>query len=122
MQNLEQIRARNALAAARAPYRGDNEGEVVKKIPALIRENGFLAAAAFALQKRGDYERVFSAIISHLADKDVAKLAQPGSLEDLIRWLTTSEKATATRLRDVTAEAMAYLAYLRRFARKGTEQ
>jgi CRISPR/Cas system CMR-associated protein Cmr5 small subunit len=121
IKNLEQIRARNALVAAKDPYRGDNEGEVVKKIPAMIRGNGFLAAAAFALQKGGDYERVFAGIVNHLAGKEAAKLMQPGSVEDLVRWLSTYGKATAARLREVTQEAMAYLAYLRRFARKGDQ-
>ena len=53
MKNLEQIRAANAWAYARAGVntKGSQGGEVVKKLPALIMSNGLLAAAAFAYAK-----------------------------------------------------------------------
>ena len=118
MKNYEQIRAKNALEAADNPgyrFTGQKEGEVVKKVPAMIRENGFLAAAAFAKEKGGGYEDVFKATIKHLTDPEIGKLKGEMSLKDLISFL--SGKATSAGLREITAEALAYLNYLRRFAR-----
>jgi len=119
MKNLDQIRARNALAAAPNIGKGAGDGEsVAKKVPTMIRENGILGAAAFALETGKGYEDVFNAIITHLADPEVAKIGQSCSLKEFIDWLSGNRKATAVRLRDITAEAMAYLNYLRRFAGK----
>ena len=48
MQNLNQIRARNVLEFANsAPVRGRNGGEVIKKIPPVIMNNGIMAALAY---------------------------------------------------------------------------
>ncbi len=116
MQNLEQIRARNAYEAATGTsYRGANDGEVVKKLPAYIRTNGILAAAAFASEKKSGYDGAFNAVIKHLYDR---KIVMSNSLDEFLRELS-SVSTTAEKLRSVTSEAMAYLNYLRRFAKKG---
>ena len=117
MKNLDQIRAANALDAATSnTFEGVNQGDVVKKIPAMIRENGFMGALAFAVEKQGGHHGVFSAIIRHLADERVARIAELCTPEQLVQWLSDSEDATSARLRDITAEALAYLNFLRRFA------
>lgn len=121
MKNFEQIRAKNALEACTGrSFKGANDGNVVKKIPAMIRENGFLGALAFAKEVDGKSEHadVFRAIIEHL--KTVGKL--PGSKSDLDGFLADLCASDAAVLRAVTAEAMAYLNYLRRFARKNEEE
>ena len=111
MKNFEQIRAKNALNVVIG--KGENDGDsIAKKVPAMIRENGFLGALAFAKEKGKGYADVFNALIRHL--KSVGKL--PDSVADidgLFKHLCDRDAAT---LRAVTAEAMAYLNYLRRFA------
>jgi CRISPR-associated protein Cmr5 len=116
MQNLDQLRAANALKAAGRIGEGREGGDnVAKKVPAMIRENGILAAAAFASKTEAGYKDVFDAIIEHLR---IAKRL-PGcgrtALGDFIDDLSSCDAAT---LRAVTTEAMAYLSYLRRFAGK----
>jgi CRISPR/Cas system CMR-associated protein Cmr5 small subunit len=119
MKNLEQIRAKNALAAARSIGGGKNDGEnIAKKVPTMIRENGILGAAAFAAETGKGYESVFNAIIAHLADPHIKKIGAACSLQDFVAWLAGHESVTAARLRAITAETMAYLNYLRRFASK----
>ncbi len=113
MKNLEQIRAYNAINAP-GRFAGANDGEVVKKIPALIRENGLLGAAAFALDKKAGHQQVFDAIISHLADPKIGKLQKVLSLDEFIRLVSNSDSSA---LRAITSESLAYLNYLRRFAR-----
>ncbi len=127
MRNLEQIRAANALTASRNnTYKGVNDGQIVKKIPAMIRENGILGALAFALEKNdkgkvkndGHYG-VWQSIIAHLGCDGINRLRKACDPENLIEFLTSSENATAECLRDITDEALAFLNYLRRFATKG---
>ena len=121
MKNFEQLRAMNALAAASGTrFTGANDGEVVKKIPTMIRENGFLGALAFAKESKDKtgHADVFRAIIAHL--QSIGKMpVEKTDIEEFITFLCASDAAT---LRAVTAEAMAYLNYLRRFARKGKEE
>ncbi len=116
MKNLDQIRAKNALsAAAKFNFAGENEGEVVKKVPALIQECGLLATAAFASEKGKGHENVFNAVIGHLADPEIALLSRSIELKDFIKGV--AEKADSAALRRITSETMAYLSYLRRFAK-----
>ncbi len=112
MKNLEQIRAKNALDE-KTIGKGAGDGDsVAKKVPTMIRENGFLGAMAFAREKGAGYADVFNAIIRHL--KSVKQL--PDTAADMDGVLTYLCGKDAQTLRAVTAEAMAYLNYLRRFA------
>lgn len=117
MNNLDLIRAKNALDA-RNIGSGVNDGEVVKKVPSYIINNGILAAAAFAKETGTGYEDVFKAVVAHL--KSIKRIPgnTPDSSDGLIRYLVSQDSA---KLRDVTAETMAYLNYLRRFASKKKE-
>lgn len=116
MKNYEQIRAKNALDAAnRLDFGGQEGGDVVKKIPTLIIDNGLLATCAFAEDKGEGHKNVFKAIIEHLADKDIGLLESEMKIEDFIRYL--SNEVESDQLRQITAETMAYLNYLRRFAK-----
>lgn len=119
MENLDQIRAANALEAANgALFKGANDGEVVKKIPAMIRQNGFLGALAFAKENDGKtgHADVFRAIVKHLKTLNRLSGQKRETVDGFILDLCASDAAT---LRAVTDEAMAYLNYLRRFAKKG---
>lgn len=125
MKNLEQVRAANALAYAKAAEagantRGSKGGEVVKKLPALIMSNGLLAAGAFAYAK-GEGEGwyvCFDYLATHLAHRDVAAVpADKRNLKALLDHLT--QDADSGILQQATDEALAWLAYARRFVKKG---
>lgn len=119
MQNLEQIRARNVLAFAKAGYiSGDKGGEVIKKIPPLILNHGLLATAAYSFTEREGWQLTFDAIARHLADPDVAVL--PTNVTDRQSMMDELTKKTTTSdvLKNSTAETMAWLQYARRFVKK----
>ncbi|NLX24631.1 MAG: type III-B CRISPR module-associated protein Cmr5 [Lentisphaerae bacterium] len=125
MKNLDQIRAANALNAAQGnTFKGVNDGGIVKKVPTMIRENGFLGALAFACEKgkenkpkNGDHHKVFEVILLHL--KDVAVVEVDGSSVDALMAHVVDQ--SSAKLREITAQSMAYLSYLRRFASKEDE-
>jgi CRISPR-associated protein Cmr5 len=117
MRNLEQIRAQNAFAARESIKDGKGGGDpraVAKKVPAQIITNGFLGALAFAIEDNGGYLTVFNAIIAHLHD---AKLDCGIATTDPSAFLDALSQKDAATLRAITAEAMAYLNYLRRFVK-----
>jgi len=122
MKNLEQIRATNAMAYANAGVntRGAQGGEVVKKLPALIMSNGLLAAGAFAYAK-GEGEGwyvCFDHMARHLAHAEVGIIqAGRNDLKGLMKNL--SEEADSQTLKLATEEALAWLAYAKRFVKKG---
>ncbi|MGO9245594.1 MAG: type III-B CRISPR module-associated protein Cmr5 [Verrucomicrobiia bacterium] len=122
MKNLEQIRATNAMAYASAGVntRGAQGGEVVKKLPALIMSNGLLAAGAFAYAK-GEGEGwyvCFDYMARHLAHSEVSVV--PGGRNDLKGLMKhLSEEADSLTLKQATEEALAWLAYAKRFVKKG---
>ena len=104
--NLEQIRAKNAFTACSLEkFSGADSGEVVKKLPPMIRENGFLGALAFALSKKETigYAKAFDAIAQHL--NSLGRITSSNA-ESLQKELLES---ASLKLRDVTVEAMLYL-------------
>jgi hypothetical protein len=120
MQNLEQVRARNALALADKGFvAGDKGGEIIKKVSPLIQNHGLLATTAYSYSEKEGWQKVFDAIAQHLADKDIA-IVEAGCTNrgDLMKFLTRKETTSET-LKLATAEAMAWLTYARRFVKKG---
>ena len=117
MVNLEQKRALNAFEACSAEkFGGKDGGEVVKKLPPQIRENGMLGTLAFALSENNKdkgWEKAFDAIRLHLKSLGKVKADTIAQLQDVLM------KCDSRKLRDVTAETMLYLNYMRRFAKKG---
>ena len=122
MQNLEQIRARNALKFATDHGHqvvGTQGGEVIKKLPSHILNHGLLATAAYSFGEKQGWQITFDAIARHLADKDIDvvpsdKVKDRASLMDFL----TAENATSEVLKLATAETMAWLQYARRFVKK----
>jgi CRISPR type III-B/RAMP module-associated protein Cmr5 len=114
MKNLEQIRAANALEPAKGLSRS-----AVNKLPAMILANGLLATAAFCNaegggENRADMKKALNATAGHLAKQ--GHLAPgtntvAGMIEDLC-------KRSSHELQRATAEALAFIAYLKRFALK----
>lgn len=121
MNNLEQIRGRNALAFALKhgdDIRGPQGGEVIKKLPSLILNHGLLATAAYSYTEKIGWQLTFDAIARHLADADIKILPKDTlNRQAMMTWLTGSE-ATSESLKLATAEAMAWLAFARRFVKK----
>jgi len=106
MKNLDQIRAGHALKHAENLAKED-----VNKVPGLIINNGLLAATAFAYSKKQGMQKVFDALKSYLLEQ---KVIRQGIIEDL-----TADGVSATKLQCVTDESLAYLSFLKRFAKKG---
>ncbi len=117
MKNLEQIRAANALAYAKAGLgtRGQQGGNVLKKLPALVMGNGLLAAGAFAYAQKTDsgWRTCFDHIAKHLAHADIGIAPGQDNLDKLMDFL--SSKADSQALKLATEEALAWLSYARRF-------
>jgi hypothetical protein len=117
-KNLEQIRAANALEAAKKKIAGTNDGEVIKKIPPLIMNHGLLAVGAYAFDEKTGYKDAVDAIATHLAHPDIKLIPDDcNNTAKLMEYLST--KADSATLKLCTAEAMAWLEYARRFIKKG---
>ena len=114
MQNLEQIRAAHALEPAKKLDRS-----AVNKLPAMILANGLLAAAAFCDAEGGgdprkDMKAALNATAAHLAQRGLiatGKNTAKGIIEDL-------SGRDSKHLHRATSEALAFIAYLKRFAPK----
>ncbi len=121
MQNLEQIRARNALKCAQqdgALIVGPKGGEVIKKLPPLILNHGLLATAAYAFTQKEGWQVVFNHIARHLADPDIAIAPAPTQSHDQLMSFLTGPNASSETLKLATLETMAWLTYARRFVRR----
>ena len=119
MQNLEQVRARNALTFAHSgAVSGKQGGEVIKKVSPLIMNHGLLATAAYSFSEKEGWQKVFDAIAAHLSDPAIGIL--PAGTNDHGKLMTclTGKDATSELLKLATAETMAWLTYARRFVRK----
>jgi len=115
MKNLDQIRATNALACV-GSLKGDG-GNALSGYPSLVISNGLLATLAFSLDKKGKHLSIADAIshhLSHLADGENLVTPEQSTADGLRRKLCASD---ADHLRRCTSEALAFLSYLKRFAR-----
>lgn len=119
MKNLEQIRARNALALANeTTLQGKQGGDMIKKVPSLILNHGLLATAAFSYSEKEAWVILFGAIAKHLADPEIAIFPAGHATRDQLMSNLTGKDATSDLLKRATAETMAWLAYARRFVKK----
>ena len=118
MKNLEQIRANNAMQAAKDKLAGPNGGEVIKKIPALIMNHGLLAVGAYAFDERTGIKGAVDAIARHLASPEIALLPAEYSKDANGLMTFLSKEADSNQLKLCTAETMAWLNYARRFIKK----
>jgi CRISPR type III-B/RAMP module-associated protein Cmr5 len=114
MKNLEQIRAAAALEPARSL-----DKSAVNKLPAMIMSNGLLATVAFCQAEssgdnRSDMANALTATARHLAGQKL--LAQEPA--DLIAFVKDLSGRDSHHLQRATAEALAFIGYLRRFAKK----
>ena len=128
MVNKEQVRARNALAAlnrlSTKNYKGESGGDILTGFPALIVNNGILATIAYCLSKsergkKSGHELICDEISQHLADPDIncLVLLQKNKEPDTQSLLDFLVNSNSDKLRLCTSEALAYLNFLRRFAK-----
>lgn len=118
MKQLEQLRAAHALQ-----HVGDLPKEAVNGLPGLILANGLLGTLAFCSAEssganRGSQAKALQLAADFLAEQQVL----PGRPQSLEQWIDTLCKGSAAELQQVTDEVLAYLAYLKRFARKQSRQ
>lgn len=111
-QTLEQQRAAQAYkdvqAAKAKPYRA-KYGPLTKKMPSYILTNGLGQALAFLQSKGKQEDKEHTLLYRHISDWVVK---QPNDL--LARIM--DPKTTSAAYRRLTAETLAYLNWLRRFA------
>jgi CRISPR-associated protein Cmr5 len=117
-QTLAQQRASNALDAARIDGIGNGQGDgnALSGFPMLIKTDGLLAACAFAVERKARNERkqpgaclIVGAIAKHLQSLNIVDVK---TADDLVEELARGDSAL---LRRSTAEALAFLNYLKRF-------
>lgn len=114
MQNLEQIRAAAALQTA-----GNLDRSAVNKLPAMILTNGLLAAAAFCdAEGGGDNRSSMKAALTATAGHLAAQGHLPFGTKSIRAMIDELSKRDSQHLHRATAEALAYIAYLKRFAPK----
>ncbi len=101
-------------------YGGATGGDVISKLPSLILGNGLLATLAFAKSKGKGHEKLMLEVVGHLPSEGISAMpahargvAGDGALDPAIRKLSESDSLVLQR---ATAEALAYLGYLKRFA------
>jgi CRISPR/Cas system CMR-associated protein Cmr5 small subunit len=118
MQNLEQIRAAAALPVAEKTTKAD-----VNKLPAMIIANGLLAATAFANEnggtKRPKMAAVMNGVAGHLANRVHGLTVLKGCADASTMVERLSTQATSVELQRATMEALAFIGFVKRFAKKG---
>jgi CRISPR/Cas system CMR-associated protein Cmr5 small subunit len=119
MKTLAQVRAANALSAShiKGMGLGQKGGNALSGFPMLIKTDGLLAAAAFAVElnakgepKQEGARLIMNSVAVHLTAVGICKAE---AAKDLVEELATAVEAS--QLRRATAEALAFLNYLKRF-------
>lgn len=130
MKTLAQIRAANALDHREAIQRAldaPGQGDALSGFPMIIKTDGVLAALAFAVErkrnernqpvpKHGAAFAIAGAIAAHLSfrgEEGRIAISEAVDADTLVTELATASDASA--LRRATAEALAFLSYLKRF-------
>jgi CRISPR type III-B/RAMP module-associated protein Cmr5 len=125
MQNLDQVRAAHALNWLKKVNIDAKKPVLVRrdaaKLPAMLLSNGLLATFAFACEEgkapRSGLKKACEGIAVHLGQSatGISELAGITSPETLTDKLAQGDAFTLQR---ATAEALAYLSYLKRYAPK----
>lgn len=121
MKNLDQIRAHNALLHKDKIANSQGGGDAISGFPMLVLTDGLLAALAFAAEwkdiKKGQRKHpgeftVATAIAQHLCHARIG-ISKSDNADDLVKEIAGA--STDALLRRATAEALAFLNYLKRF-------
>jgi len=122
MKNLEQIRAQHALAFWKdrqndSEVKGEQGGDVVRGLSSLLINNGLLATVAFAKEKGKGYDTFMKEIGRYLGSTgDNGRKLLPQTVTTLDQFVSILTVNDSELLQQSTSEALAYLAYLKRFA------
>ena len=121
MKNLDQIRAQNALRHKDRIFASQGGGDAISGFPMLVKTGGLLASLAFACEWKdiqkgirkhpGEYT-VATAITDHLRHAQIT-ITTATDADALINGLASAN--TDVPLRRATAEALAFLNFLKRF-------
>jgi CRISPR type III-B/RAMP module-associated protein Cmr5 len=121
--NLEQIRARNAFAAAAC-----KEPEflnLARSLPQMLQTNGLLGTWAFLLAKAGrepSHAAVLNALATHLRSEGIELIGERAVAKSLLLTEWTRPDASTDLLQDVAAETLAYAGWLKRAAEALSDQ
>jgi len=122
MKNLDQLRAANALTAAKLPGRDQRpkliDKSSVAKLPGMILTNGLLATLAFACEEGKENRRAICAAANALANHLASTLGELTGCTSGNALGNRLAQGNALTLQRATTESLAYLAYLKRFAEK----
>ncbi|HAZ60876.1 MAG TPA: type III-B CRISPR module-associated protein Cmr5 [Gammaproteobacteria bacterium] len=112
MATLEQERAQHAWSKAKDGIRQHDKDYVndAKGLPALIMNSGLMQVMAFLHAKGGRHEY----LAEHLRDWLAIQCGTPRDFEPFMQTLLTSEDGR--KLQFITAEAFAWLKWLRQMA------
>lgn len=121
MRNLDQIRAHNALLHRNLIANAQGGGDAISGFPMLVLTDGLLASLAFACEWKnqhagirkhpGEYT-VATAIAGHLRHQQ-NPICNATDADGLLQELSGGDSDIL--LRRATAEALAFLNYLKRF-------
>ena len=123
MKNLEQLRAAAAFSfwSNRRPDEKGDTAELFRALAARLLNQGLLSALALAkepsfLERHGSVEAIMGEVGRFLASRERGLLPfGVQSLDDFIGGLTSHPSSL---LQQATAEAIAYLGYLKQFRPK----
>ena len=129
MKTLAQIRASNALLHRQTVQTALNQpgqGDALSGFPMLIKTDGLLAALAFASEQKQNQQgqlvrkhpadfAIAAAIAAHLRHDEQDERIAITNAEDGDGLVSELADGEAYRLRRATAEALAFLNYLKRF-------
>lgn len=112
MKNLDQVRAIHAYESGEKL-----EKSYVDRVPSMIVNNGLLATAAFAAtdNQKERIGPVIRAVALYLKSQKLTSAETPA---DLCKDLANK---SSEQLRLATDEALAYLSFLKRFAKKKSQ-
>ena len=113
--SVEQFRAEAAFKAAKAGMSNKNQAKeylsFVSELPMLIKTNSLGAALAYAAYKN---KTVLAQVSDWLTHKDNVLAIELSDKRDLVEALTTLD---SSNYRALTIEVLAYVIWLRRFAK-----
>lgn len=118
-QTLGQKRARQAWEDVQSVVNRADDfkkkyGSLARKVQTLIQTNGLGQTLAFLRAKgKGDPADAHNVLFKHLSQWTMSQVAPNAGSQNLLEWVLQTD---SNNYRWATAEALAYLAWLKRFA------
>ncbi len=118
-QTLEQKRAKRAWADIQSVVNCPDDfkkkyGSLARRVPMLVLTNGLGQTLAFLRAKgKNDPSDEHNVLFNHLSAWTMSQVAPNAGNQNLLDWVLQSDSVAYRR---ATAEALAYLVWLKRFA------